>query len=78
MAAFVLFYKLCERAEQTFSLFMVDKRVPSTTMALWSTVMRTLSLLGSTYAGFALSKKSADPKKLLTRLPRFAFEYSSM
>lgn len=67
MINFVLFYKLCERAEQTFSLFMVDKNVPKSQMALWSTIMRTFSLLGSTYGGYALSKHYDCAKHLLSQ-----------
>ena len=59
VVVFVLAYKLCERAEQTFSLFQVDKGVPRATMALWSTVARTSSLLGSTYGGYVLYRKEA-------------------
>ena len=59
VVVFVLMYKLCERAEQTFSLFQVDKGVPRATMALWSTVARTASLLGSTYGGYALYRREA-------------------
>ena len=59
VVAFVLAYKLCERAEQTFSLFQVDKGVPRATMALWSTVARTASLLGSTYGGYVLFGRDA-------------------
>jgi len=59
VVAFVLMYKLCERAEQTFSLFQVDKGVPRATMALWSTVARTASLLGSTYGGYVLYRREA-------------------
>lgn len=68
MISFVLFYKLCERAEQTFSLFMVDKRVPNSTMALWSTIMRTASLLGSTHGGYILSKlEPVSPRSVLVK-----------
>jgi hypothetical protein len=35
MVSFLLFYKLCERAEQTFSLFMVDKKVQMSELAFW-------------------------------------------
>lgn len=59
VVVFVLVYKLCERAEQTFSLFQVDKGVPRATMALWSTVARTASLLGSTYGGYVLYRRGA-------------------
>ena len=59
VVVFVLMYKLCERAEQTFSLFQVDQGVPRATMALWSTVARTSSLLGSTYGGYVLYRREA-------------------
>ncbi len=57
---FVLFYKLCERAEQTFSLYLVDKGVPSSQLAFWSTIVRSASLLGSAYGGKLLSLKDED------------------
>ena len=53
MVFFVMFYKLCERAEQTFSMYLVDKHVPTTTLAGWSTLFKTSSLLGSTFAGLS-------------------------
>ena len=56
MVCFVMFYKLCERAEQTFSLYLVDKHVPTSTLAAWSTVLKTFSLVGSTYTGYYISK----------------------
>ena len=55
MVCFVMFYKLCERAEQTFSMYLVDKHVPTTTLAAWSTVLKTFSLVGSTYTGYYVS-----------------------
>jgi len=70
LIAFVLFYKLCERAEQTFSLALVDYGMSSTEMAGWSTVMRTFSLVGSTYGGYALSKKR-QAKPLVSFLAQF-------
>ena len=57
MVCFVMFYKLCERAEQTFSMYLVDKHVPTTTLAAWSTILKTFSLAGSTYAGFRFLRK---------------------
>lgn len=65
MVAFVLTYKLCERAEQTFSLFMVDKRIPTAQLAFWSTIMRCCSLLGSTYGGYALSKQNKSAEGII-------------
>lgn len=69
MIFFVLCYKLCERAEQTFSLFMIDKRVPTPTMAFWSTIMRTFSLIGSTHGGYVLSRslQPASPRTVLIK-----------
>ena len=67
MIFYVSFYKLCERAEQTFSLFMVDKGVPKVQMAMWSTIMRTLSLLGSSYGGFIVSKRKSEQFNILRR-----------
>ena len=60
MVCFVMFYKLCERAEQTFSLFLIDKNVPTITLAAWSTVLKTFSLVGSTYTGYYVSKKKVN------------------
>ena len=57
MVCFVMFYKLCERAEQTFSMYLVDKHVPTTTLAAWSTILKTFSLAGSSYAGFRFLRK---------------------
>lgn len=57
MVCFLMFYKLCERAEQTFSIYLVDKQVPTTKLAAWSTILKTFSLLGSTYAGLCFVKK---------------------
>merc|ERR1719414_234620 len=60
MVCFVMFYKLCERAEQTFSLFLIDKDVPTITLAAWSTILKTFSLIGSTYTGYYVSQKKVD------------------
>ena len=57
---------------------MVDKLVPRAQMAFWSTVMRTFSLLGSTYGGYALSsgvtsrraRARARPRRWLRRAGR--------
>ena len=66
MVCFVMFYKLCERAEQTFSLFLIDKNVPTITLAAWSTVLKTFSLVGSTYTGYYVSKKKVNSMELLS------------
>ena len=67
LICFVSFYKLCERAEQTFSLFMVDKKVPRTQMAFWSSIMRTFSILGSTYSGYVLSKDAVTAQSVVLK-----------
>lgn len=67
LVCFVSFYKLCERAEQTFSLFMVDKKVPTSKMAFWSSIMRTFSIAGSTYSGYILSKDSVTAQSVVLR-----------
>ncbi|TRY77902.1 hypothetical protein TCAL_08117 [Tigriopus californicus] len=66
---FVCFYKLCERAEQTFSLFMIDKGVPLSQIAFWSTIMRTGSLLGSVYGGHILTFDDAEsrPREIICK-----------
>ncbi len=55
LVCFVGFYKLCERAEQTFSLYLVDKGVSASHLALWATVVRSASLAGSAHGGALLS-----------------------
>eukprot|EP00095_Tigriopus_kingsejongensis_P007177 snap_masked-scaffold134_size322110-processed-gene-2.3 protein:Tk07177 transcript:snap_masked-scaffold134_size322110-processed-gene-2.3-mRNA-1 annotation:"major facilitator superfamily domain-containing protein 3-like" len=64
---FVCFYKLCERAEQTFSLFMIDKGVPLSQIAFWSTIMRTGSLLGSVYGGHVISSGRSSAKDIVSK-----------
>ena len=63
MIAFVLFYKLCERSEQNFALYLVDKSVSKEELAILSTFIRTFSILGSTVSGFLLTKSS--PKTVI-------------
>ena len=88
---FVSFYKLCERAEQSFSLFMIDKKVPMTQLAFWSTVMRTGSLLGKgtnefikkimndgLFSGSTYSGwmlRKVDAKTLIVRYSAFRLEW---
>jgi len=64
MVAFLLFYKLCERAEMTFSMYLVDKQVTTARLAAWSSVMRTFSLIGSAYGGYKMSG-SSTPKQIV-------------
>ena len=66
MVCFVMFDKLCERAEQTFSLFLIDKNVPTITLAAWSTILKTFSLIGSTYTGYYVSQKKVNSISLLS------------
>ncbi len=77
LVCFVSFYKLCERAEQTFSLFLVDKGVPASQLALWATVVRSASLAGSAQGGAILSSSSSSSDKVAERardvLVRFSF-----
>ena len=63
---FVSFYKLCERGEP-FTVFMVDKGVPKPTIAAASTIVRALSLLGSTYSGYRLHSNPECAKDILLK-----------
>jgi len=65
MIAFVLFYKLCERAEQTFALYLVDKKVPREELAVLSTFIRAFSILGSTASGIALTRRYLSSRSLV-------------
>ena len=46
MISFVLFYKLCERSEQTFALYLVDKNVSKQELAILSSFIRAFSIIG--------------------------------
>ena len=60
MVSFVLTYKLCERAEQTFALYLVDQGIPREELAILSTFIRAFSILGSTVSGLILTKYRAS------------------
>ena len=63
MILFVLFYKLCERSEQTFALYLVDKNVSKEELAILSSFIRAFSILGSTISGLLLTK--TNPKDVI-------------
>ena len=58
MILFVLFYKLCERSEQTFALYLVDKNVRKEELAVLSTFIRAFSIFGSTLSGILLTRST--------------------
>ena len=60
MVFFVLTYKLCERAEQTFALYLVDQGIAREELAILSTFIRAFSILGSTVSGLILTKYRAS------------------
>jgi sugar phosphate permease len=65
LVSFVLFYKLCERSEQTFALFLVDKKVPREELALLSTFIRAFSIIGSTASGIALTRGTSAQRLVI-------------
>ena len=65
MISFVLFYKLCERSEQTFALYLVDKNVSKQELAFLSSFIRAFSIIGSTFSGILLTK--AKPKDVIRK-----------
>merc|ERR1719273_852598 len=71
MTLFVLVYKLCERSEQSFALFLVDKKVPRKELAVLSTGIRLNSIVGSFTSGFVLTKGYCSVKKLVFHLAIF-------
>ncbi len=60
---FVLTYKLCE--SQAFTIYLVDKKVPTEELALLSTIVRGASILGSFFSGYALTRYKTRPAKLI-------------
>ena len=60
MVCFVLSYKLCERAEQTFALYLVDQGISREELAILSTFIRAFSITGSTVSGLFLVKYKAS------------------
>ena len=65
MMFFVLFYKLCERSEQSFALYLVDKKVAREELALLSTFIRAFSIIGSFLSGLILTKRTNSAKILI-------------
>lgn len=66
IVTFVLFYKLCERGESVFPIFLVDKGIPMTKMAFWNGVVRAMaSVGGSTFSGYLLSSRRVAVMKVL-------------
>ena len=65
MTFFVLIYKLCERSEQTFALYLVDKKVPKTELAMLSTAIRAHSIAGSFASGLALTAGYVTAKNIV-------------
>jgi len=68
MICFLLFYKLCERGEGVFPIYLVDKKIPLQTLAFWNGVVRSAaSILGSAISGSLLSSSSrrCTPKIIL-------------
>jgi len=64
MIIFLLFYKLCERGEAVFPIFLVDKKIPLQTLAFWNGFVRSaFSIAGSGYSGSLLSSSTAWPAK---------------
>ena len=66
MIVFVLCYKLCERAEGTLPLYLVDKAVPMSRLAFWTGVVRAgASIGGSAVSGLLISSRDYNPHHLL-------------
>ena len=61
MVTFVMFYKLCERGEGTLPIYLVDKAIPVSSLALWNGVVRSVaSIGGSAISGYLLSSESGS------------------
>jgi len=66
IVSFVLFYKLCERGESVFPIYLVDKGVSMSKMAFWNGIVRAIaSVSGSSYSGYLLSSKSVKVNQVL-------------
>lgn len=52
---FVVVYKLCERSIQSYSLYLVDRNIPSDELAFYTTLIQSISLIGSALAGFIIT-----------------------
>ena len=47
-AGFLLTYKLCERSESVFPLYLVDKGIPLKKMAVWNGMLRSVASVAGT------------------------------
>ncbi|XP_023347955.1 major facilitator superfamily domain-containing protein 3 isoform X1 [Eurytemora carolleeae] len=66
MVGFLLFYKLCERGESVFPIYLVDKNIPLTRLAVWNGLVRSVaSIIGSGFGGYLLSRKLWKPRRVL-------------
>jgi len=66
MVCFLLFYKLCERGEAVFPIYLVDKKIPLERLALWTGVIRSIaSISGSAMSGYLLSSMLWKPRRVL-------------
>ena len=66
MICYVMFYKLCERGEGTLPLYLVDKQVSISSLALWNGVVRSVaSIGGSAVGGYLLSSQHYSPSSLM-------------
>ena len=66
MLTFVLCYKLCERAEGTLPLYLVDKAVPIARLAFWTGVVRPLASITGSIIGSGVFLSSNPDQVLLT------------
>ena len=66
MLQFLLFYKLCERAEMTFSMYLVDKQVSTAKLAAAASVMKTCSMIGSMFGGYQVATKGSTKQVITT------------
>jgi len=66
MISFLLFYKLCERGEAVFPIYLVDKKIPLQRLAFWNGVVRSIaSISGSALSGVLLSSREWKPRRVL-------------
>jgi len=66
MICFLLFYKLCERGEAVFPIYLVDKKIPLQILAFWNGIVRSsASISGSAFSGSLLSSSRSKPKSVL-------------
>jgi len=66
MVIFLLFYKLCERGEAVFPIYLVDKKIPLQRLALWNGVVRSVaSIGGSATGGVLISNMKWKPRRVL-------------